>query len=217
MKRLLLSSIVISLALSSCAQPGNDKAAGNAIDRKVGGKCEGCEAIYESPVPADRLKATDTLPDFNEEGPRLEVSGILYQRDGKTPAAGIVMYFYHTDQKGVYPTRGNETNWGKRHGYLRGWIRTGADGRYSFYTLRPASYPNSRSPAHIHATIKEPGMTAYWIDDFLFADDPYLKGEKRNRAPRGGDGVLTTTLSDGMLHAKRDIILGLNIEDYPVK
>ena len=37
-------------------------------DLKVGGNCEGCEAIYESPVPFAELNAIDTLPDFNESG-----------------------------------------------------------------------------------------------------------------------------------------------------
>jgi len=37
---------------------------------KVGGRCEGCEAIYESPVPL-KTKPVDTLPDFNERVQKL--------------------------------------------------------------------------------------------------------------------------------------------------
>ncbi len=182
----------------------------------VGGKCEGCEAIFESPVPFAQLNEVDTLPDFLLAGPKLVVSGIIYQPDNKTPAAGVVMYFYHTDQKGIYPA-GNEKGWGKRHGYLRGWVKTNKDGFYQFYTLKPASYPEGRNPAHIHATIKEPGKTAYWIDDFLFADDPFLKqADKNSETPRGGNGLLKPTLKNDVLYASRNIVLGENIPGYPV-
>jgi protocatechuate 3,4-dioxygenase beta subunit len=79
----------------------------------VGGPCEGCEAVHESPVPFAQLSWTDTLPDFNEPGLKLKVSGTVYKWDGKTPAAGVVLYVYHTNQKGVYPKRGDETGWGR--------------------------------------------------------------------------------------------------------
>ena len=124
---------------------------------------------------------------------------------------------YHTDQEGNYATRGGETGWGKRHGYNRGWLKTDDKGFYQIFTLVPASYPNSNNPKHIHPIIKEPGKTEYWIDEFLFADDPLLKPADKNPAqPRGGSGVLTPVKKDGMLRATRNIILGLNIPGYPV-
>jgi protocatechuate 3,4-dioxygenase beta subunit len=142
--------------------------------------------------------------------------GTIFYKDGKTPAKNIILYVYHTDQKGVYPTKGNETGWARRHGYLRGWIRTGPDGKYNFFTLKPAHYPGGGNPAHIHATIKEPGYTAYYIDEILFDDDPVLTKSIRDAlADRGGSGVVKAeTNKDGLLIAHRDIILGLNIPGY---
>ena len=156
------------------------------------------------------------MPDFKEPGPKLEISGTIYQSDGKTPAKGVILYIYHTDQKGVYPQKGNETGWAKRHGYLRGWIKTNADGKYKFYTLRPASYPNSRAPQHIHPVIKEPNRNEYYIDEYLFTDDPFLdENEKANQQKRGGSGIITLTKKqDGTWVGKRDIILGMNIPNY---
>jgi protocatechuate 3,4-dioxygenase beta subunit len=145
------------------------------------------------------------------------VSGTVYQNDGKTPAKDIILYVYHTDQEGHYPTQGGETGWGRRHGYLRTWLKTNALGQYKFYTLRPASYPNSRIPAHIHATIKEPGKSPYWIDDYVFDDDPFLTPEeRRSLRGRGGDhGVLKNGgTSDGITSYSRDIVLGLNVEGW---
>lgn len=79
----------------------------------------------------------------------------------------------------------------KQQGYLRSWMKTNEQGEYRFYTLRPASYPNSNNPQHIHPIIKELGKTEYWIDEFLFDDDPYLTAENRkHNRQRGGDGII---------------------------
>jgi protocatechuate 3,4-dioxygenase beta subunit len=217
MKYILLLPVSCLLTISSCSQNAPQQKNKPAVkDVKVGDRCEDCEAIYESSVAFEQLNETDTLADFADKGPKLLVSGVMYKKDGKTPAANVVMYFYHTDQQGIYPKKGNEKGVDKKHGYLRGWIKTDKNGSYKFYTLVPASYPNSSNPKHIHAIIKEPGMTEYWIDDFVFADDPLLPANERNRSrPVGGSGVLATTLKDGMLHAERNIILGLNVSGYP--
>ena len=215
-------SIIIPVVLScssftACSQNTSTKQdkPGN-ITQRVGGRCEDCEAIYECPVPFEQLNETDTLPDFNDPGPKIVISGIIYQADGKTPAADVALYVYHTDQKGIYPTKGNKTGWAKRHGYIRGWIKTNAQGEYKFYTLVPASYPNSANPKHIHPIIKEPGKNEYWIDEFVFDDDPLLPEKERARAkPVGGRGVLKPSMKDGMLIVTRNIILGLNVAGYP--
>jgi protocatechuate 3,4-dioxygenase beta subunit len=213
-----LSFLFLAITLKACTQNSvavkNHPAAG---DRKVGGNCEGCEAIYECPVPFSELNEVDTLPGFNEAGPKIQISGIIYKPDGKTPAPGVVMYIYHTDQKGIYATRENEKGWGKRHGYIRGWIKTNEKGKYTIYTVVPASYPGNNNPKHIHPTIKEPGFSEYWIDEFLFADDPLLPEYEKNKPhPVGGYGVLKTEMKNGMLRATRNIILGLNVQGYPV-
>jgi len=182
-------------------------------NKKIGGPCEGCEAVYE--YGDQKLTSVDTLPDFFDPGPKLKITGIIYQKDGKTPAKDIILYIYHTDQNGIYPTKGGETGWARRHGYIRGWIKTGADGQYTFYTLRPASYPNGNNPQHIHPVIKEPGKNEYYIDEYLFNDDPYVTDSMRkNQGKRGGSGILTPKKAGNMQIVKRDIILGLNIPDY---
>ena len=216
MKTFLVLILAIT-SLQSCAQ--NSAAVKNeagVTDKKIAQGCEGCEAIYECPVSFAQLNEVDTLPGFNDKGPQIEISGIIYKADGKTPAPGVVLYVYHTDQKGIYATKGDEKGWGKRHGYIRGWIKTNSKGEYKIYTLVPASYPNSNNPKHIHPTVKEPGISEYWIDEFVFADDPLLPNSERNRSkPVGGNGVLKTEMKDGMLRATRNITLGLNVEGYP--
>lgn len=183
---------------------------------RTGGPCEGCEAIYESPKPFDQLDSMVWLPDWQQPGQKLAVSGTVYKADGKTPAEGVVIYVYHTDATGVYPTKGDEKGWAKRHGYLRGWMKTGKSGFYKFFTQRPGSYPDSKSPAHIHITIKEPGKNEYYLDEYLFNDDPFLTGAERKKLEnRGGSGILTMKPGGSLVKAQRDIYLGRNIPDYP--
>lgn len=104
-----------------------------------------------------------------------------------------------------------------RHGYIRGWVKSDARGRYAIYTVRPAPYPNSDNEAHIHPSIKEPGIeTAYYIDEFVFDDDPLLTGAKRKKLPnRGGSGVLRVLVQGELQIAEHNIVLGLNIPNYP--
>lgn len=179
----------------------------------VGGPCEGCEATEE--YGALKLSPVDTLPGFRESKHQIKLTGTVYKNDGITPAEGVVLYIHHTDRKGIYPAREGDSGWARRHGYLRGWIKTGADGKYTFYTFRPASYPSRIAPEHIHVYIKEPGKTPYYIDDFVFDDDPLLTPKARTAlANRGGSGIVTITQQAALGVVDRDIILGKNIANY---
>lgn len=219
---------LIGILTWSCqnADPQPDKNIGNAGKSpslatavsqtdQIGGRCEDCEAVNE--YGERKLSWTDTLEDFHLTGPKISVSGTIFLPDGKTPAQDVILYLYHTDQTGVYPVRDDVTGAGRRHGYLRTWLKTDSHGRYQFFTLRPASYPGSRNPAHIHAIVKEPAKQPYWIDDFLFDDDPFLTKEQRGYVQgRGGDqGILRDGKAmDGVMMYRRDIVLGINIEGY---
>jgi len=201
--------LLFLLTLTSCqSQTGNKTSNDN-----LGGPCEGCEAVYDY---GDRyLPAVDTLPGFQENEPKIKITGTVFKLDGKTPAADVILYIYHTNRKGIYETRGGEEGWARRHGIFRGWIKTGADGRYTFYTFRPASYPSGIAAEHIHITVKEPNKKEYYITDYYFEDDPLLTSRVRNNLkPRGGSGIMKPVLQNGIYVIERDIILGLNIPNY---
>ena len=95
-------------------------------------------------------------------------------------------------------------------------MKTGENGRYQFTSIRPASYPNRQAPQHIHPIIKEHCTSIYWIDEFLFDDDPLLtEKEKSSQEKRGGPGIIHLTKNkEGVWIGKRDIILGINVPDY---
>ena len=211
-----LLAAMLSLA---CMQSNSQKKPAllnSSNGQKIGGPCEGCEVIFNSPVPFSQLGWVDTLPDFNEKGPRLVISGTVFQSDGHTPARDVVLYVYHTDQTGKYTNRDNEEGYAGRHGYIKGWMRTNAKGQYRFFTLRPASYPGSTIPAHIHPIVKEPGKNEYWIDEYQFEGDPFLSAAgKEKEERRGGSGIIRLREKDGILYGERNIYLGLNIPGYP--
>ncbi|WP_236032599.1 dioxygenase family protein [Algoriphagus pacificus] len=182
-------------------------------EKIVGGPCEGCEAIFE--YGDKKLLPIDTLPLFIENEPKLKITGKVYQSDGKSPAEGVIIYIYHTNRSGFYQTQGDEEGWAIRHGFIRGWVKTDSKGNYTFYTFRPAAYPDRNEPEHIHLTVKEPGKIAYYLDDFVFEDDPLLTIEKRkNLENRGGSGVVNPIMENGILTINRDLFLGLNIPYY---
>lgn len=185
----------------------------NSQSKLVGGPCEGCEAIYE--YGEKPLKHVDTLPLFKELPLPIRINGTVYKKDGNTPAKNVILYVYHTNDKGVYPKKKQSKGWESRHGYLRGWMKTNEKGQYVFYTSRPASYPNTRIAQHIHITVKEPDKNEYYMDSFHFRDDPYLPKNIIDKSnPRGGSGVISLKKEGSLYVATRDIILGLNIPNY---
>lgn len=170
-------------------------------------RCEGCEAIHERSF--DGLQAIAAIPDPGKLGEPMVLSGTVLEAVGKTPAAGVVVYAYHTNAEGVYPTRGDERGWDRRHGYLRGWVKTGANGEYRFDTIRPAPYPGRRAPAHVHLVVKEPDRREYWVDEVVFTDDPLVTGAYRaHQQNRGGSGIVTPErAAGGVWQVRRDIVL----------
>lgn len=169
--------------------------------------CEGCEAALER--DAAGLTWSARMAGEDEPGERLLVRGRVLQADGRTPAAGVVLYVHHTNAAGLYAGGTSESVWSQRHGRLRAWVRTGADGRWELHTVKPAPYPGREFPAHIHFIVAEEGRTPYWIDDIVFAgehgvDDAY----RAKMEDRGGSGIVTLGRTpDGTLLAERTILL----------
>ena len=208
--------LLLLFSLTGCTQSASPVV--KAASKHVGGRCEGCEAIYENKIPFEAMNEVDTLPTFHEKGPKLMISGTVFQQDGKTPAPNVVLYVYHTDQAGKYRVIGEEKGWGLRHGSIRGWMKTNAKGEYRFYTIRPASYSQTGPPAHIHVIVKEPTLNEYWIDDFHFDDDRFLTADMRKeQKSRAGNGIIKLTEKNGVFYGRRNIYLGKNIPDYPAE
>lgn len=209
-------AVLLLITIEGCSDSKINAQTNNiSQEGRVGGKCEGCDAIYENTTPFNALDWQLTLPGYNDRNRRLHISGTVYQADGKTPAGGIILYVYHTDQSGNYPRKGNETGWGQRHGYIRGWLKTNSQGQYSIRTTKPGSYPGGGAAAHIHCIVKEDKLNEYYIGDFLFDDDPLLTSRERSTQTPGGSGVLKLQQRNGISSGVRNIYLGKYIRNYP--
>ncbi|MEL6847881.1 MAG: intradiol ring-cleavage dioxygenase [Bacteroidota bacterium] len=202
--------LMLGLLLPSC----NGQTTQNE-DKLVGGPCEDCEAALDYRLINPTPKSVDSLPGYADHHPKLKISGTVYQSDGKTPAEDVILYLYHTNRQGIYEPSENPIGWERRHGKHRGWVKTNAQGEYAFYTFRPSPYPQGQEPEHIHIYVKEPNKIPYYLDSYIFLDDPTLKEEEINsQKNRGGSGLIQFTKEDGILVGKRDLMLGLNIPDY---
>lgn len=217
MKKLFLfqSMLILCSFLTACnGQMTDPPSTGNK--KIVGGGCDGCELMYIG-MP-EKISSIDTSPGWNETGQKLIITGTVFQLDGKTPAPGVIIYYWQADNSGRYsPVPGMDKR-ARRHGHIRGWVKTGHDGKYAIKTIRPAHYPDEEVPFHIHLSIKEPGIkNEYYVDEINFDDDPLLipHFKKYPQENRGGSGVVRILVKDNIQIAEHNIILGLNIPNYP--
>ncbi|GAB3503402.1 hypothetical protein GCM10027341_32460 [Spirosoma knui] len=187
----------------------------------IGGAFENRDYMYQG-MP-EQIAPVDISPGWNQKGQKLFITGTIFQLDGKTPVPDVVLYYYHTNVDGKYLHKPGEARTmspnrlGQTHGYIRGWVKTDKKGKYSIYTVRPGVYPTRDEPAHIHLSIKEPSIQApYYIDEFVFDDDELLNFAKRRKLEnRGGSGILRVLVRNDLQIAEHNIILGLNIPNYP--
>lgn len=180
---------------------------------QVGGPCEDCQMMFDGIPESVTSSGSFVIP--GEPGEPLIIRGIIFKKDGKTPAADVILYVYQTDSKGLY-TKGKNQTQAVRHGHIRGWVKSNSKGEYEIKTIRPASYPDSRNPQHIHPIIYEPGKGYYWIDEYMFEDDLLLTASIKSKVSnRGGSGIIKLTKDkDGVWQGRRDIVLGLNVSNY---
>jgi protocatechuate 3,4-dioxygenase beta subunit len=189
--------------------PASSQAGQAKTSSTVGGGCEGCELMYVG-LP-EKISSSHTSPGWTEGEHKLKITGKVLALDGKTPVSDVIVYYWHTNDDGLYT--GNDVE----HGKYRGWIRTESSGDYTILTSMPTPYPGEDMPAHIHLSIKEPAIVNEYYADLYFEGDPFYKKHvlKYGKANRAGEELVQTRMKDGVLHVHHDIILGKNIPDYP--
>ncbi len=211
------SAVAIAAALLACTgcAPAERATAWQVPLPVVGLPCEGCEAVFEG-LPAE-LAPSDRIAPVDEPGEPLRIVGTVYDAGGAR-APGVIVYAYHTDDRGIYPRAPGLKGAAARHGRLRAWVVTDERGGYRFDTIRPAGYPDSREPAHVHLHVIEPGCCTYYLDSIQFEDDPRLGAAERAELAtgRGGSGLVRPVRgADGVWVVTRDIRLGENVPGHP--
>jgi len=172
---------------------------------KKNAQSRGAEAMGAIDVPMN-VSWTTTLSNEKDKGEPMEISGTIYQPDGKTIAPNTLIYLYHTDFEGYYGRTSSE----HKHGRYRGWMLTDKNGRYSLRSIKAAPYPENRFAAHIHMTVTGVKQREDWIDSILFEGDRLISTRERETAGSKGGFmpiVALTKGSDGILRGTRDIRL----------
>jgi protocatechuate 3,4-dioxygenase, beta subunit len=95
--------VIFNLLFLSC----NGQTASNSTNTLnksgvVGGPFENGEFMYIG-MPST-IKSIDTSAAWTQKGQKLLVTGTIYKLNGKTPAPDVILYYYHTDIKGLLYT-----------------------------------------------------------------------------------------------------------------
>jgi protocatechuate 3,4-dioxygenase beta subunit len=166
-------------------------------------------APYLSPkyVAPQNAPSSIVVAGKGEPGERLIVTGRV--TDGTKPLAGVSIYVFHTDANGLYTTDGHNSDETAR---LHGAMRSDANGRYRYETIRPGGYPTfPPAPAHVHYVVRAPGYKPMMVE-LWFADDPALAERRRvgrpdvpTTYPPNAVAIRAVTRdADGVWHTTRD-------------
>ena len=157
----------------------------------------------------DQLINTDTIPDFRSKTNKLKLTGTIYESDGVTPAKDVILFIEQPNEDGDFDLRktGEE-----RYVFHRSWVKTDADGKYTFYTFIPGNDRRYNQLQQIFPVVKEPSKEEYELETFLFDEDPLLSKACRKRIAKKSDltRILKPKKVDGQLVAQRDIVLRSN-------
>ena len=111
---------------------------------------------------------------------------------GGAPVADALVYAYHTSAKGWYSDKGahiRASSGDVKHARLFGYVRTDEHGRAELRTIRPAGYPRSELPSHIHLGLTVDGK-GIGVGEVRFADDPRMTETMRRQSVREGDVIV---------------------------
>ena len=114
------------------------------------------------------------------QGQRIVVSGRVLDENAR-PVADTLVEVWQANAAGRYLHK-----WDQHDAPLdphfrgAGQTRTDKDGRYSFMTIRPGSYPwgnhyNAWRPAHIHFSLFGPAVATRLVTQMYFPGDPMLE------------------------------------------
>ena len=160
----------------------------------------------------DQLTNIGTVPDFQSKPTKLKISGTIFEADGKTPAKDVVLFIYQPDEDGNYEIKKIDNK--NRYVHHRAWIKTDADGRYTFYTFMPGKYLRNKELKQIHRIIKAPGQPEFDMASFFFNDDPLLPELTLACRAQAVQSMLRLEKEGDMLVAYKDIKLNNEIKHF---
>ncbi len=144
------------------------------------------------PVAPSDAPSRVVVPPQGEPGTPIVISGVVTDATG-APLPNASVYVYQTDARGYYDPSNPRASDNPR---LKGYIRTDAQGRYEFRTIRPGSYPGTRNPGHVHYHVNASGHRER-VFEIVFEGDSLIPPQWREQAKSEDSGVAIVTLSGG--------------------
>jgi protocatechuate 3,4-dioxygenase beta subunit len=155
--------------------------------------------IVVEPTAAETTAVDPIIAAFSEppqvSGDTIILSGQVLDVNGN-PIEGAAVEIWQTDASGVYDhpndpgTNGRDPNF-----QFYGTSITGADGVYSFRTLKPAAY--EARPPHIHVKVKLNGATLLTTQFYFEEDRAVVEGEGLFRQAGDLGDLLLVMLTEG--------------------
>jgi protocatechuate 3,4-dioxygenase beta subunit len=156
------------------------------------------EAQKSRPVT---IPASGRIAASDERGTPLVIHGKIVRPDGHTPAKGVVVHAYHRDRDGFDfgPNDAALTTW-----RLQGWVKTDAEGRFEFRSIRPAPDHLGREGSHVHFTVESQEFGRQWAPRLFFSDDPLVTESQRRQSREAGEfgEVREISVVDGVQHVE---------------
>lgn len=166
-------------------------ASANAQQRRIPTPSQTEGPFYPRTLPAERDGDLTRVAGRTgvAQGTLLYLTGTVVRIDG-APLAGAVVELWQCDALGTYHHVGEG---GPQDENFQGYgvVTAGADGRYSFKTIRPVPYPG-RTP-HLHLKLRHPDAKALTTQLYVAGDST------------AGDGVIRWSGAD--VHERLSITL----------
>ncbi len=135
--------------------------------------------------PGAPLRVNLNPKDFN--GEVLDLSGTIFEEDGRTPMQDCLIEVWQCQANGLYDNLSDE------YAY-RGSQKISTGGKYHFVTTKPVAYPVEEGspyfrPAHIHMRISAIGLQDL-ITQIYFTGDPYLDSDPSTKSELSVNRIL---------------------------
>jgi catechol 1,2-dioxygenase len=154
---------------------------------------------------------TNLIPSSSKGSP-LNLKGIIFKDDGKTPLSNAMVEIWQCDEKEYYDNISDDY-------IFRGAQNTGTNGKYEFKTILPVPYkadPNDESswrPAHIHMRVSVPNQQDL-ITQLYFKGGKYIDKDPWASSPQAVNRILSITKGkDGVNEVLFDVLMA---KEFPL-
>ncbi len=141
--------------------------------------CYSTSANARGPFHLPGAPFTNKLNADDEKGRPLTVSGRVFTSTDCKPLSGAVLDIWHANTDGQYYGMEYYSSRNMEIGLLRGRIKCGQGGHYSFSTILPGYYrisPTRFRPRHIHVIISGPDGSEL-VTQLYFKGDIHIEGD----------------------------------------